>query len=379
MSTKRLLIVQPYIPAYRAPLFSALNDRLSDLGIEFLVAHGSPHGMQAARQDAVHGQPWSVALDQRVVRIPGGSIQRRSVSAVLSAFQPTHVVIEQALHNLESYEIGAWALRTRVPVAMWGQGNSYSIRGSQPKEALKLWLTKKASWFFAYTEGGRDHLVSKGFPSGRVTVLRNSTDTDALKADLESLNPKTLAVFQEEQGLDASCSALFLGGLDVRKGLPFLLAAAERVRASLPGFLLMIAGEGVLAQDLAHRQAQGAPIRVLGRVEGAERARALASATVLAIPEWVGLVAVDSLAAGVPIVTTLHPRHAPEFEYLADGVNSIVTDHTIAAYASGICDVLRDPQTRGQLSQRCKEDSVGLSIADMADRFATGIVGWFGS
>ena len=39
----RLLIVQPYVPSYRVPLFDGMRKTLGEAGIEMAVAAGMPH------------------------------------------------------------------------------------------------------------------------------------------------------------------------------------------------------------------------------------------------------------------------------------------------------------------------------------------------
>jgi glycosyltransferase involved in cell wall biosynthesis len=56
----------------------------------------------------------------------------------------------------------------------------------------------------------------------------------------------------------------------------------------------------------------------------------------LVIPGRVGLVATESIASGVPIVTTRIPLHAPEFYYLKEGVNCIISEPDVDSYSSAI-------------------------------------------
>lgn len=57
---------------------------------------------------------------------------------------------------------------------------------------------------------------------------------------------------------------------------------------------------------------------------------ALTAADLLVVPEWVGLVVVDSIAAKVPIITTHHPSRSPEVEYLRHEQNSIFVLHGVS-------------------------------------------------
>jgi len=67
-----------------------------------------------------------------------------------------------------------------------------------------------------------------------------------------------------------------------------------------------------MAAEVRARQERGGPIVWLGRVDDHDKAIALHAADLLLIPESVGLVAVDSLAAQVPLVTTELRSCCPE-------------------------------------------------------------------
>jgi hypothetical protein len=87
-------------------------------------------------------------------------------------------------------------------------------------------------------------------------------------------------------------------------------------------------------------------------------------------------VAVDSLAAGTPIVTTRHASHSPEFGYLTDGVNAVVTEHDLGRYAAAVVALLSDPDRLAILSERALADSRPYSIEAMATRFSEGVRRW---
>ena len=375
-ATARILIVQPYVPTYRLPLFTMMHEQLAEIGVAQMVAAGHPQGADAARQESVQVAPWLRQLEHSSLRVAGRTLQRRRLGPVLTEFKPTHVIVEQALHNLDTYEVGVWAGLHRARVAMWGHGRTYTASTSRVQEELKVRITRCASWFFAYTDGGSRYLRAHGFSGNRITVLNNSTDTTTLRQELASVSSSDVDTFQRRHGVTPGRAALFLGGLDARKGLPFVLEAARRIEEEVPGFALILGGEGDLTASLRREESQGAPIRVLGRLDGRERAVAMRAVSLMMIPEWVGLVAVDALTAGLPIVTTTHPRHAPEFEYLNPDTNAVVTPYDADAYATAVVCLLTEPQRLGQLASRGVADAARLSIESMANAFVDGITRW---
>lgn len=376
----RVLVVQPYVPAYRVPLFREMRHRMRSRGFELVLASGQSSTDDRARGDDAAQQEADVVMRQRRFTMGAKVVLHREVAPVLREFTPDLIIVEQAIKNLETYEILLHRARHRhVQVAMWGQGRSYSTRQSPVEAWAKQRLTQRADWFFAYTDAGARHVVEQGFARGRVTVLQNTIDAEALRADLDSVTDEQLASFRTRHGLTEGRSALFLGGLDARKGLDFLVDAAVEIEARLPGFRLLVGGAGSDSTRLEQAVHEGAPLCLLGRVEGASKAVALRAADVLLIPEWIGLVAVDSLVSGCPIVTTRHPSHSPEEEYLASGRTAVYTAHDLTVYADATAELLHDRPRLDELAAACRADGATMSIEAMADRFVGGIEAWWNS
>ena len=377
LPVNRLLIVQPYIPAYRVPLFRSMRPLLAQSGIELVLAVGKPQGAMEARLDDRSYEEADAFLEQRTIRVLGKQVLIRSLQPVIERYSPDLVIVEQAIKNVEAYPLLARQAVGRGPrVAMWGQGRTFSTSQGAAGRGLKDWLTRRTDWFFAYTQEGADYVAAHGYAGERITVLLNSTDTAALRSDLRAVTDEQLAQFRYRHNLLPGATALFLGGVDESKGINFLIEAARRVAQQIPGFRLLIGGEGASGGWVRERQAAGDPVIALGRIDGHERALALSSADLMMVPQWVGLVAVDSLAAGVPIVTTWHGSHSPEFSYLTDGVNAAVTEHDLDEYATSIVALIGDPARRTALADRARIDSTSYSVEEMAKRFTEGVRRW---
>ena len=286
------------------------------------------------------------------------------------------MIVEQALRNLETYQLLARTVFKDLKIWVWGHGKTYTESRGPFHEGLKSWMTQKASWFFAYTQDGADLVIDSGFSSQRVTALWNSNDTDQLRTDMENVDHEDLAEFREKWGLTDGLTALFLGGVDRRKRVDFLVEAAIAVERRLPGFVLLFGGTGAQASYIAEHEARGAPVRALGKVNGLNKAVALRAASILMVPAWVGLVAADSLAAGVPIVTMHSVRHAPEFGYLEANRNALITEPSDRDYVESVIALLSDPLRLKRLSQQARLDGANLSINGMAERFVEGITNW---
>ena len=375
MPAPRVLVVQPTLLSYRVPFLNELGYRINELGGEFRVTDSPASPSLNARGDRVQSD-FGLPVATRWISIKGHDVAVRDIGPAIKATGPDLIIVEQALHNIETYPLFAQAKRSMAEIGMWGHGRSYSTPQSLSAASVKQWLTRRTKWFFAYTQAGADHVVSEGFPRIRTTVLNNTIDTEALRSELDSLTEEEVTRIRDDLGLEAGKTALFIGGVDDAKGISFLLESVPHIAALLPGFTLLIAGDGARKSDVQTAQAQGLPIRYLGRLDGRDKAVALKAADVMAIPEWIGLVAIDSLTAGRPIVTTHHQSHSPEHEYLEDSVTCVYSTHRPLEYAHAMVSLLIDRARLSSMQDACVAKSREFSISIMADRFVEGLLAW---
>lgn len=372
----RLLIVQPYIPSYRVPLFARMRTQLKALGIAMALAAPLASGATSVRGDDCTKEWADFVCAERRLRLGARQVNVRDLTLPMREFVPDLVIVEQAIKNLESWHLLQGSHRGRFSLGVWGQGKSYSESQSAFEASVKQWFTRRCSWFFSYTQAGSNYVSERGFPSARTTVLNNSTDTADLLRHTSRITVADRIRFHTQHGLTKGRVAIFLGGVDEKKGVPFLLKAAKRIAQDVPGFRLLIAGRGALSGEVQRQERQGAPIVALGRVEGFEKALALDASEVMMLPEWVGLAAVDALAVGLPVVTTHHPSHSPEVEYLVDGYNSVFTLHDPAHYARIVVQLMARPSQLRLMQAAATESGSALGIEPMSDRFVQGILAW---
>ncbi|MEV0090192.1 glycosyltransferase family 4 protein [Streptomyces sp. NPDC050738] len=368
---KHAVIVQQYVPGYRIAFYQHLRRELAARDVELTVAHGRPWGKDVSRGDQ-HGLPGAVELPQRTFSFGGRHLVRRRLGEL--AHDCDALIVGQSLHSLESYRP---LLRPGgPPVGLWGHGSTYTRTPSAPLRAAKRLLTNRARWFFAYTEQGARHVIGEGFPERRVTVVRNAVDTASLAAACGAVTPDEQAALRADHGLTEGRTALYVGGLDQAKRIPFLLAAARAAAGQLPGFRLLVAGDGAQRTLVEAAERAGGPVRYVGTATDAEKARLGSVADVLMVPGAVGLVAVDSFALGAPVVTTRQAAHGPEFEYLEDGRNALIVDGgDPGAYADALTGLLTRPERLWAMSANCRADAARYTVEEMARRFADGVEG----
>ncbi|MCW2743164.1 MAG: pimA [Blastococcus sp.] len=153
----------------------------------------------------------------------------------------------------------------------------------------------------------------------------------------------------------------FLGRFDEpRKGLPVLLEALRTVVRKHPGARLLIAGRGdagavreLIGEDLR------AHVALLGELSEEDKAAFLRSLDVYVAPnllgESFGVVLIEALAAGAPIVASDLDAFARVLEHGAAGV--LVRRGDPVALADALCGLLADPARRAELS------AIGAQVA----------------
>lgn len=366
-----MVILQEYVPQYRVPFFEKLYVEAAARGIDLKVAYGSVGASQAGRNDS-GTISCGVSIRQREWRLAGRRLVFRDTSTAVAGADL--VILEQARRNIDAYRLMARNSRRGPAVALWGHGKDYTHRTTAVERGLSRWLTMKADWFFAYTDGGLRSIVDAGFPRSKATVVQNSIDTATLRESVRSVGQHSVSDFSRRYDLRGK-TALFIGALDSSKRLDFLEQSSRIAHNSDPDFRLLMAGTGSLrpqAEEWARRHSW---VSYLGAVTGEEKAQAMAASQILAMPGRVGLVAVDSFAAGLPIVTTDWPLHAPEFEYLINGKNAVVSADSAVDYATAMVEAVNDENLLNALRGAVRHDADIYTVEAMVARFLTGIEG----
>jgi glycosyltransferase involved in cell wall biosynthesis len=372
---KELLVILPVSTAYREPFFNRAVPLLARADVNLTIAHGHADQRFNARGDSVTSD-WSIRVPVRSGPGRLRVLEYRSWRAC--GIRPDLVVVQQSIKNLETYPLLARQYLGGPSVAMWGHGRSFSTPQGPAMAAAKQFLTRRCDWFFAYTQAGADHVVAHGYPASRVSVLNNTVDAEALQRDLAAITDQEIAVFSRSHGLTSGRTALFLGGVDEAKGIDFLLESARQAARMLPGFVLLVGGAGQQLVDVQAAERAGFPVRALGRLDGLERALALRSSDVLALPSSVGLVAVDSLVAGVPVVTRDNHTHGPEADYLVNGRTSrwIGAECTASEYAAELAGLLNDVTALHAMHDACLAEVPKYGLDCMVRSFVEGVFAW---
>ena len=216
------------------------------------------------------------------------------------------------------------------------------IKGSYLIDRL---MARFVTAFIAVSEANGEYLrTSKRLPRKKIFVVRNSSA-------IERFDPARTAppALRTALGIDQHAPVvLALARLEPQKGHRVLLEAWQSVVQSNPSARLVCAGDGVLRAEL---KAQTATLGIAGSVSFVGQQAnvpdwlALASFTVLpSFYEGLPLAAIESLAAGRPVVATAVDGTC---EVVLDGKTGLtVSAGDSAALAAAISRMLNAPELR---------------------------------
>lgn len=311
----RVGIIQDYIPRYRAKFFGLLRERLLEEGVDLRLLSYLPLGVQRARGDFValdfldNFPQWQVQVGKRSIVFPRRIYKLQNYDALIGSLRGS---------SFSTNAMIAHCLRHKKPFGLWGHVRNYV----NSDNFLDLWVEKNqmklAKSIFAYTDSGKDFGLRQGIAADKIFVLNNTLDYLELKHEIGKVTKRNLTEMNDCYNLLPDKTVLYIGGLDSSKRINFLASTLNQIWLLDPEIKLLVIGEGEDRYLLEEAVLRG-QVHFLDNSNQQSKAVASRVAKLILMPGRIGLVAVDSIATGIPIVTTDFKFHAPEFDYLVEG------------------------------------------------------------
>ena len=187
--------------------------------------------------------------------------------------------------------------------------------------------------------------VNSTFP-GNYEIIPNGIDVDHFSQKAEPW----------PQYQDGKTNIIFVGRLEKRKGLRYLLEAFGRLRWDIPDLRLIVVGPGNPDKDSYHvLSSQNLhEVEFVGRVPYDDLPRYYASADIFCSPatgaESFGIVLLEAMAAGKPVVASDIEGYKG---VLTDGEQGLLfRNKNVDSLAASLETLVRDPEMRRNIGRR---------------------------
>ena len=360
----KVALVSPYdFASYGGVVahITSLSRQLERMGhdVKILAPASSPETLGLDNLIAV-GRPVPVPSGGSIARITLSVWRERRVRAILKeeAFDVIHlheplvpVLPLTVLNASNSVNVGTFH-------AFHGSGRMYKFS----RRIIGRWFNK-LDGRIAVSKAALS-FVSGSFP-GDYRIVPNGIDVDFLSQDVPPFDAFN----------DGKLNILFVGRLEKRKGLKYLLQAFSRLKWEYPDIRLIVVGAGNPGKDsyriMAERNLQD--VVFVGRVSEEAKRRYYHTADIFCAPntgkESFGIVLGEAMASGRPIVASNIEGFS---EVVTDGQEGFLVppknDEALALALKRLIDapeLRRKMAERGKLSvQRFRWDRVANQVVD---------------
>lgn len=206
---------------------------------------------------------------------------------------------------------------------LWGQNGRVGERNL--KRLVQEVLNRSVSGLLVYGNAEASAAAELGTNKKKVHVVNNATHrNDAFTSDEISDNAFIRLTQRANEATELGKITLsYVGRLNADKKIDVLLSAARQLHAQYPNLQVNIIGGGDVEHEL-QEEFNESYFHFLGWVYDNEKLNNIISeSTLMVSPFHQGLMAVDSLRIGVPVLIPDNPHNGSEVEALTENINSL--------------------------------------------------------
>lgn len=358
----KIALVSPYDYPYPG----GVTEHISHLATEFRRSGHEVH-IIAPQSAGVREQNGEIVHPVgTVVPVPAnGSVARISLSLRLSR-QVKEILERENFDVIHLHE----PLLPALPVTVLRHSHSLNIGtfhafaqsnyGYFYGKPILRYFVRKLHGRIAVSPPARD-FVAEYFP-GEYEIIPNGIDYDRFAASTEPL----------ERFKTGGPNILFVGRLEKRKGLKYLLRAMSGVWDHFPQARLIVVGGGPLLEDYRNLVETGRVenVEFAGFVPGEELARYYHSCDVFCAPstgqESFGIVLLEAMASGKPLVASDIPGYRFVVSHGVEGF--LVPPQDEQAIALSLVRLLSDADLRARMGRAGRKRAEEFSWDKVAGR-----------
>jgi len=212
------------------------------------------------------------------------------------------------------------------------------------KLILKKWF-RKLDYKIAVSKPAMEY-VNRFFPD-EYRIIPNGVDTDHFRPDVEPL----------EEYLDGKLNIMFIGRLEKRKGLDYLLEAYQQFKRVIPDSRLIVVGPGIRLRNKYEKRVARNGIEdvvFIGYVTYDDLPRYYKTADITCCPatgwESFGIVLIEAMAVGTPVIASDISGYASVLTNDAEGL--LVPPKNVPKLAEALLSLADDKARRQQMGQK---------------------------
>ncbi|MGC9158929.1 MAG: glycosyltransferase [Terracidiphilus sp.] len=334
-------------PAHGRPVYETLRVLPGEFDARVFYPHAAypnwlrPRGRSDEALDPSYRPPGVEAeyFDYRalplVSRPLNGAMAARALLAAVRRFAPDLIL------SYFLYPDGYAALRIGreigVPVVAMAVGSDVHSIGDRISRLLTQRVLRKADFLFAISEDLRQRMLTLGAAPEKIRTLTSG-------CDFSVFHPMDRLQARKRLGIDPDTEAVvYIGRMDLKKGLRELVAAARSLHPERPRLRVYLVGEGAdrpLIESAIAAIGTAGLIHLLPRCSFSEVAIWMAASDLVTLPSYMEgcpNVVLEALACGRPVVAT-NVGGIPEI--LGEGCGRLVPPRDPDKLAGALASVL---------------------------------------
>jgi len=339
----KIALVSPYDFAYPGGVcnhISCLEQHFTRLGHEVKIVAPASKAISALGDRFIPvGSPRPVPVSGSIARITLSPWLSSRIKAVLKRehFDITHLheplmpmLCTTVLRLSDTPNIGTFHASGGKP---W-----YSFGTPIGKLLLKKWVNKLDGKIAVSPPAMK--YVNAHFP-GEYTIIPNGVDTKYFSPDVTPI----------EQFCDGKLNILFLGRMEKRKGLNYLLDAYQQVKQEIPNSRLLVVGPGIRLRHKYEKQVMRnglADVVFIGYSSYQDLPRYYKTADIVCSPatgrESFGIILLEAMAVGKPIVASDIEGYASVMTHGTEGL--LVPSKNVKELAKALLSLMTDKTLR---------------------------------